>query len=132
MKARYRNKLNKIIIELFYEGKWYYIKTLPAPQTLFFKECLEKVSFLEAQKQNKTEIKPQEVPLIIINRNLEKQENKTLNTLDGSTGNIERSRNNNLGGSSSSQELFQDNSFVHPEKKLTKEEIERLAYELSK
>lgn len=50
MKARYRNKLNKIIVELEYEGKWYYIKTLPPPQVLMEKECLAKVSSLEAQK----------------------------------------------------------------------------------
>lgn len=72
MKARYRNKLGKIIVELFYRDKWNYIKTLPSPEKLFEKECLEKVSYLNAQNQEKEQNKSQEVPLILINRNQEK------------------------------------------------------------
>lgn len=59
MKTRYRNKLNKIIVELEYLGKWYYIKTLPDPFVLFKKECLEKVSLLQAQN---IQIKPESQP----------------------------------------------------------------------
>lgn len=67
MKARYRNKLNKIIVELEYEGTWYYIKTLPDPAKLFEKECLDKVSFLEARKYVSDVLNTQEVPTININ-----------------------------------------------------------------
>lgn len=56
MRTRFRNKKGKIIAELEYEGKWYYIKTLPSPDKLFEKECLEKVSYLEAEKMKSKEV----------------------------------------------------------------------------
>lgn len=43
-KARYRNKLKKIIIEVWNGEKWVYVKTLLDPLTEFRAECLAKVS----------------------------------------------------------------------------------------
>ena len=44
IKARYRNKLDKIIIEVWNGEKWLYVKTLKNPLIDFSMECLEKVS----------------------------------------------------------------------------------------
>ena len=44
LKARYRNKLKKIIIEVWNGEKWLYVKTLADPLTEFKDECLAKVS----------------------------------------------------------------------------------------
>lgn len=44
IKARYRNKLKKIIIEVWNGEKWLYVKTLADPLTEFKAECLAKVS----------------------------------------------------------------------------------------
>lgn len=44
IKARYRNKLKKVIIEVWNGEKWVYVKTLSDPLTEFRDECLAKVS----------------------------------------------------------------------------------------
>jgi hypothetical protein len=44
MKARYRNKLKKIIVEVFNGERWLYVKTLTDPLVEFKAECLAKVS----------------------------------------------------------------------------------------
>lgn len=44
IKARYRNKLKKIIVEVWNGEKWLYVKTLLDPLTEFKAECLAKVS----------------------------------------------------------------------------------------
>ena len=54
LKARYRNKLKKIIIEVWNGEKWIYVKTLADPLIEFNAECLEKVSsnsFVFKEKQ---------------------------------------------------------------------------------
>lgn len=55
LKARYRNKLKKIIIEVWNGEKWIYVKTLLDPLKEFRQECLAKVSLKEPinnQKEN--------------------------------------------------------------------------------
>ena len=49
IKARYRNKLKKVIIEVWNGEKWLYVKTLSDPLKEFRKECLDKVSFYKEQ-----------------------------------------------------------------------------------
>lgn len=44
IKARYRNKVGKIIIEVWNGEKWIYVKTLSNPLVEFKAECLAKVS----------------------------------------------------------------------------------------
>lgn len=44
IKARYRNKVGKIIIEVWNGEKWLYVKTLSDPLKEFSAECLAKVS----------------------------------------------------------------------------------------
>ena len=53
IKARYRNKVGKIIIEVFNGEKWIYVKTLSNPLNEFKAECLTKVSLNEAQNKEK-------------------------------------------------------------------------------
>lgn len=43
IKARYRNKVGKIIIEVFNGEKWLYVKTLSNPLIEFNAECLAKL-----------------------------------------------------------------------------------------
>lgn len=78
IRTRYRNKLEKIIVELFYEGKWYYIKTLPTPDKLFEKECLDKVSQLKAKKSEINEEEQEKVRLTDINTSFVKDIPKPL------------------------------------------------------
>ena len=53
IKARYRNKVGKIIIEVWNGEKWLYVKTLSNPLSEFRAECLTKVSnFKEQNNQN--------------------------------------------------------------------------------
>ena len=53
LKARYRNKLNKIIIEVWNGEKWIYVKTLSDPLKEFKQECLAKVSFSTGENKEK-------------------------------------------------------------------------------
>lgn len=50
IKARYRNKLKKIIIEVWNGEKWIYVKTLLDPLIEFKEECLAKVSLKQDEK----------------------------------------------------------------------------------
>jgi hypothetical protein len=50
IKARYRNKVGKIIIEVWNGEKWLYVKTLSNPLKEFNAECLDKVS--NSKEQN--------------------------------------------------------------------------------
>jgi hypothetical protein len=54
IKARYRNKLNKIIIEVWNGEKWLYVKTLSNPLKEFEAECLAKVSPNKAENGEKS------------------------------------------------------------------------------
>jgi len=51
IKARYRNKVGKIIIEVWNGDKWLYVKTLSNPLKEFEQECLRKVSLNGPIKQ---------------------------------------------------------------------------------
>lgn len=53
IKARYRNKVGKIIIEVFNGEKWIYVKTLSNPLNEFKQECLAKVSLNKVKKEEK-------------------------------------------------------------------------------
>lgn len=53
IKARYRNKLKKVIIEVWNGEKWLYVKTLRDPLIEFKEECLSKVSLNEAENKPK-------------------------------------------------------------------------------
>lgn len=53
IKARYRNKLSKIIIEVWNGEKWLYVKTLSDPLKEFQAECLAKVSLSTGQNKEK-------------------------------------------------------------------------------
>ena len=52
-KGRYRNKLDKIVAEVFNGEKWIYIKTLSDPIKDFPEECLAKVSQNSGQNVKK-------------------------------------------------------------------------------
>jgi len=54
VKARYRNKLSKIIIEVWNGQKWLYVKTLSDPLKEFKAECLAKVSLNEGENTEKS------------------------------------------------------------------------------
>lgn len=54
LKARYRNKLKKIIIEVWNGEKWIYVKTLSEPLIEFREECLAKVSSNSPVLEQKT------------------------------------------------------------------------------
>ena len=56
IKARYRNKLKRIIIEVWNGERWLYVKTLSDPLKEFNAECLAKVSL---NKPILTEKEPQ-------------------------------------------------------------------------
>ena len=53
IKARYRNKLKKIIIEVWNGDKWVYVKTLSDPLIEFKQECLAKVSLNKGENKEK-------------------------------------------------------------------------------
>lgn len=53
IKARYRNKVGKIIIEVWNGDKWLYVKTLSNPLIEFKEECLAKVSLNKEEIENK-------------------------------------------------------------------------------
>lgn len=75
IKARYRNKVGKIIIEVFNGEKWIYVKTLSNPLNEFNAECLAKVSQNKAKIEDKT-------PQTFAQAPLTDQEKKTLNIED--------------------------------------------------
>jgi hypothetical protein len=54
IKARYRNKLKKVIIEVWNGQKWLYVKTLSDPLVEFKQECLAKVSLNAPINEEKT------------------------------------------------------------------------------
>lgn len=53
IKARYRNKLKKVIIEVWNGEKWLYVRTLSDPLIEFNTECLAKVSQNKANNEQK-------------------------------------------------------------------------------
>lgn len=53
IRARYRNKLSKIVIEVWNGQKWIYVKTLSDPLKEFNAECLAKVSLNEGKNEIK-------------------------------------------------------------------------------
>ena len=54
IKARYRNKVGKVIIEVWNGDKWLYVKTLRDPLIEFNAECLAKVSLNKAKNDQKS------------------------------------------------------------------------------
>jgi hypothetical protein len=63
MKGRYRNKLNKIVAEVFNGDRWIYIKTLSDPLIDFPQECHAKVSLKEPVLTQKDTQKCAQSPL---------------------------------------------------------------------
>lgn len=53
IKARYRNKLKKIVIEVWNGKRWIYVKTLADPMIEFKEICLAKVSSKHEQNEEK-------------------------------------------------------------------------------
>lgn len=77
IKARYRNKLSKIIIEVWNGEKWLYVKTLSDPLKEFQGECLAKVS---QNTSKKAEINHQKFSYEILN---EPQNKDTIAIISG-------------------------------------------------
>jgi hypothetical protein len=73
VKARYRNKLSKIIIEVWNGEKWLYVKTLSDPLKEFKAECLAKVSLNDGVNTEKDTQKFSQSQL----RELQKQDTKS-------------------------------------------------------
>jgi hypothetical protein len=77
IKARYRNKLKKVIIEVWNGQKWLYVKTLNDPLVDFKTECLAKVSLNAPVNEEK---KPQKFGQYLLDAPLKQDTNKKKST----------------------------------------------------